>query len=94
MSTCVIDYFCDPPFYEMQGKRNFDHSRMEIDSFSACYIIKQHPNKFADLVIDFRYLCRTENIIIPGPGQLEIYRSQVSIQGCPSLNMLVLRIEF
>ena len=48
-------------------------------------VIKQHPNKFADLVIDFRYLCGTENIIIPGPGQLEIYRSQVSILGLPKL---------
>ena len=48
-------------------------------------VIKQHPNKFADLVIDFRYLCRTENIIIPGPGQLGIYRSQVCISGMPKL---------
>ena len=79
MSTCVNDYFCHPPFYEMRGKRNFDHSRMEIGSFWP--VIKQHPNKFADSVIDIRYLCRTENMIIPGPGQLEIYRSQVSISG-------------
>ena len=93
MSTCVNDYFCHPPFYEMQVKRNFDHSRKEIGSFWP--VIKQHPDKFADLVIDFRYLCRMENMIIPGLWQLEIYRSHKSVfQGCSTFNMLALRIEF
>ena len=58
-------------------------------------VIKQHSNKFANFVIDFKYLCRMENMIIPDPGQLEIYRSHKSaFQGCPSFNMLALRIEF
>ena len=58
-------------------------------------VIIQHSNKFADFVIDFRYLCRMENMIITGPGQLEIHRSHKSaFQGCPSFNMLALRIGF
>ena len=58
-------------------------------------VIIQQSNKFADFVLDFRYLRRMENMIIPGPGQLEIYRSHKSaFQGCPSFNMLALRIGF
>ena len=53
-------------------------------------VIKQHSPKFPDFVIDFRYLCRIENMIIPGQGQLEIYRPHKSVfQGCPSFNMLL-----
>ena len=58
-------------------------------------VIRPQPNKFADFVIDFRYPSKIPNLIIPGPGQLKIYKSRKSVfHGCSSFNMLALRIRF
>ena len=58
-------------------------------------VIRPQPNKYADFVTDFRYLSKIQNLIIPGPGQLKIHKSRKSVfLGCPSFNMLALRIRF
>ena len=67
----------------------------ELKSAHFWSVIRPQPNKFVHFVENFRYLGIMKNLIIPGLGQSRICTSHKSIfDGCPSFNMLALRIKF
>lgn len=53
------------------------------------------PSRFASFVKEFVVLPRLPDLLIEGPGQRVTYRRRPSLfVGCPSFNMLALRIDF
>lgn len=56
-----------------------------------------HPSRlsFASFVTDVYVLPKIKNLIISGPGQVHVYKKRKSVfTGCPSFNMLALKINF
>ena len=52
-------------------------------------------DQFAPFVTDWVILPKRHDLIFPGPGQLQIYKRRPSVfSGCPSFNLLALRIDF
>ncbi|CAH3176092.1 unnamed protein product [Porites lobata] len=53
------------------------------------------PSRFHTFVKEFVVLPRLADLLIEGPGQREVYRKKPSVfVGCPSFNMLALRLDF
>lgn len=53
------------------------------------------PSRFHTFVKEFVVLPRLADLLIEGPGQREVYRKKPSaFVGCPSFNMLALRLDF
>ena len=80
------NWVCPPVSLIIHAVEHFKKCRASgtsiIPEWKSAYfwpVIRQQPNKFADFVTDFRYLSKILNLIIPGPGQLKIYKSRKSV---------------
>ena len=67
----------------------------EWPSASFGPFLHSSPSQFASFVKEFLVLLRLPDLLIEGPGQRVTYRRKPSLfVGCPSFNMLALRIDF
>ena len=58
-------------------------------------LIRPSPTSFATSIVGYEFLSNIPNMLIPGPGQLKVYKAHKSaFHGCPKFNMMALRVKF
>lgn len=101
--SCEINWICPPVSLIVRSVRKLEACNgfgtlviPEWPSASFWPFLHSTPSRFKSFVKDVFVLPRIDNLLIEGPGQMEIYKSKDSaaFSSCPSFRMLALRLQF